>query len=218
MKKTILYIIFLLGIFAEVKADGVSSSFTVYKEFKPCTITLADGRKLSQPFANIFLKNSTLLYVSGGLTKQADVKAVTAVDFEDRHYIRIDTLLCFLVDTLGADALYKATIIDVPAYNRLLLNNHQLTNIDFSFNSVIQTSSIDLENESEIKMPLIDIFYYRFNGKMYRVHERELLRQLPKDKRRILKTFMNMSGFSWTDSDSLMKLLKALQMNQSSND
>ena len=211
MKKTILFIIILLSAFAEAKANGVSSSFTVYPEFKACTITLSDGRMLKQNLANIFLKNSTLLYISGGLTKQADVKAVSAVDFDDRHYVRIDTLLCFLADTVGADALFQATLIDIPAYNRLLVNNHQLTNIDFSFNSVIQTSSIDLENEADIQMPLIDVFYYRIGGKMYRVHERELLRLLPKEKRRVVKTFVEMPGFSWNKKESLVSLLKALQ-------
>ena len=95
------------------------------------------------------------------------------------------------------------------AYHRATIN------LDFSFAGAlggqIATSTIDMSTEDDHLLPLIDIFYYRYNGKFVRVHERVLERVVPKDKRRMLRTYENMEGFSWTDKDWLLKLLKAIQ-------
>jgi len=74
----------------------------------------------------------------------------------------------------------------------------------------MSTATIDISTEDDYNFPLIDIFYYRLNGKFIRTHERILERTLSKEKRRMLRTYENMEGFSWTDSDSLLKLLKAI--------
>ena len=140
---------------------------------------------------------------------------VVSVKFDDRLYVKIDTLLCFQVDTIGNDALYCATIIDMPAYVQQLKNNQVISNIGFDFSGgmggQMSTATIDISTEDDYNFPLIDIFYFRLNGKFVRTHERILERALPKEKRRMLRTFENMEGFSWTDRDSLLKLLKALQ-------
>lgn len=193
-----------------VMADGVTPNLTVYRQFKPATIHLIDGRTLQQPLANIFLKNSNLLYVSGTYTKEARLENIAAVDFEDRHYVKIDTLLAYQVDTVPntRNALYCATVIDFVAYNSLLKNNKQITNIDIS--SLVQTATIELEDVADIHFPIINIYYYLLDGKFVRCHERNLQRVLNKEQRRMLKTFVNEKGFSWNDPDSLMQLLKAL--------
>ena len=140
---------------------------------------------------------------------------IISVKFEDRLYVKIDTLLCYEVDSVGSDALYCATIIDFPAYQANLKNSQVISNLDFSFagslGGQISTATVDLSNEEDRLFPLIDIFYYRLNGKFVRVHERVLERLLPKEKRRMLRTYENMDGFSWTDKDSLLKLLKAIR-------
>ena len=43
-------------------------SATMFKEFKPSVITFSNGRKVSQPLTNVFLKNATLLYPQGEYT------------------------------------------------------------------------------------------------------------------------------------------------------
>ena len=134
---------------------------------------------------------------------------IISVTFDDRQYIKIDTMLYYLVDTIGNDALYRATVMDMPAYYQQLRNNKVITNIDFG--DQIQTSHIDISTEDDYKFPLIDLFYYRYNGQFVRTHERNLGRILPKEKQRMLKTFVNLPDFSWTDEESLLKLLKALQ-------
>jgi hypothetical protein len=55
------------------------------------------------------------------------------------------------------------------------------------------------------------LFFYRIDGKFVKCHERNLQYILNKDRKRIVRTFVSMKDFSWTDEESLMKLLKALQ-------
>jgi hypothetical protein len=210
MKQLFTLIIALVGVLPAF-ADGVTPNLTVYKQFKPATIQLVDGRTLQQPLANIFLKNSNLLYVSGSLTKEARLANILSVDFEDRHYVKIDTLLAYQVDTVANNALFCATLIDLVAYNTLLKNNKMITNLDLSANSsLMQTATIDLEDVGDIHFPVINVFYYRLNGEYVRVHERHLQRVLNKEQRRMLRTYVNERSFSWNDPDSLMKLLKSI--------
>ena len=214
MKKVVLFILMIVA--AQVISEQIRTpKLTVYKQFKPSVITLKDGRKLSQPLTNIFLKNSSLLYMNGTNSMEANMDNVVSVKFDDRLYVKIDTLLCFQVDTIGNDALYCATIIDMPAYVQQLKNNQVISNIGFDFSGgmggQMSTATIDISTEDDYNFPLIDIFYFRLNGKCVRTHELILERALTKEKRRMLRTFENMEGFSWTDRDSLLKLLKALQ-------
>lgn len=208
MRKSMLFIIILLAA-QSLSAQIRTEKLTVYKQFKPSTIMLKDGRELKQPLTNIFLKNSSLLYMNGTNSMEANMDNIISVKFDDRQYIKIDTMLYYLVDTIGNDALYRATVMDIPAYYQQLKNNKVITNIDFG--DQIQTSAIDISTEDDYKFPLIDLFYYRYNGEFVRTHERNLGRILPKEKLRMLKTFVNLPDFSWTDEDSLLKLLKALQ-------
>ncbi len=208
MRTSTLFIIMML-VAQSLSAQIRTEKLTVYKQFKPSTIMLKDGRELKQPLTNIFLKNSSLLYMNGTNSMEANMDNIISVKFDDRQYIKIDTMLYYLVDTIGNDALYRATVMDMPAYYQQLRNNKVITNIDFG--DQIQTSHIDISTEDDYKFPLIDLFYYRYNGEFVRTHERNLGRILPKDKQRMLKTFVNLPDFSWTDEESLLKLLKALQ-------
>lgn len=214
MKKTVLFMIMMAAV-QVLCAQIRTPKLTVYKQFKPSIITLTDGRQLTQPLTNIFLKNSSLLYMNGTNSMEANMNNIISVKFDDRYYVKIDTLLCCQVDTIGNDALFCATIIDMPAYVQQLKNNQVISTLDFDFSGALggqmSTATIDISTEDDYNFPLIDIFYFRLNGKFIRTHERTLERVLPKEKRRILRTYENMEGFSWTDSESLLKLLKAIR-------
>lgn len=209
MNKAInLFIIMILAT-QTVSAQIRTTKLTAYKQFKPSIITLKDGRQLKQPLTNIFLKNSSLLYMNGVNSMEANMDNIVSVKFDDRTYIKIDSLLCYQVDTIGNDALFRATVIDLVAYKQQLKNNQVITNMDLG--DQISTTTIDISSEDDYLFPLIDIYYFRYKGKFVRSHERNLGRALPKDKQRMLKTFVNMPDFSWTDEQSLLRLLKALQ-------
>jgi hypothetical protein len=208
MKKYI-FLISLLSAVIATQAQVRTVKLTVYPEFKPSLIHLTDGRVLRQPLTNVFLKNATLMYMKGNDVMQANMSNILSVEFDDRTYVKIDTLLCYQVDSIGNDALFKATIIDVKAYNTQLRNNHVISNL--SLGDQISMATIDLSTDEDFKFPLIDIYFYRYKGKFVRTHERNLGRLLSKEKRRMLRTYVTMDGFSWTDEKSLIKLLKSLQ-------
>lgn len=205
MKRQLLMLfVAMMGVAAQAQVK--TTKLAVYPEFKPATIKLVDGRILKQPLANVFLKNGALLYVSNGKVMEANMKNINTVDFEDRHYVKIDSLLTYVVGNVGTNLLYRTQVIDVDAYNRNLRNNVNITNLDFG--SLIQYTTIDLSTEDDYLLPLIDLYYYQYNGKIIRVHERDIWRVLPKDKRRLFKTIVGKDDFSWTNQESLMELLK----------
>jgi len=208
MKATTLFIIMLMAA-QSVCGQLKTTKLTVYKEFKPSVIQLTDGRTIKQSLTNIFLKNSHLLYIQGVNAMEANMSNVLSVKFDDRFYVKIDTLLAYQVDTVGNDALYCATVIDQVAYITQLKNNQVITNM--SLGDQISTATIDISAEDDYLFPLIDIFYYRYKGEFVRCHERNLGRILPKEKRRMFKTYISMPDFSWTDANSLLKLLKGIQ-------
>lgn len=209
MKKA--FFLFIITIFFGVsaKAQVKTSSTMVYNEFRPSIIQLTDGRILKQPLTNIFLKNSSLVYKRGQETMEARMENIKSVTFDDRQYIRIDSVLAYCVDSVNNDVLYCATVIDFVAYKTQLANNNQITSL--SMNDLIGYTTIDLSNDEDYKFPLIDLFYFKYNDQIVRAHERSIGKLLSKEKRRILKTFVTMDDFSWTEPKSLLRLLKALQ-------
>lgn len=208
MKLSSLFIITLISVQSAFGQDR-TTKLTVYPEFMPSVIELADGRILKEKFTNIFLKNSSLLYMSGTVTKEAYMANIKSVKFDDRLYVKVDTLLAYEVDSVGNDALYCATVIDQEAYRQNLRNNQVMTNISLS--DQVSTTSVDLSNEGDYLFPLINIYYYRLNGKFVRCHDRSLSNVLNKEKKRMLRTFVHMDDFSWSDQKSLIELLKRLQ-------
>ena len=208
MKSLRLFILMLISAqtaFGQVK----TGKLTAYPQFKPSIIQLTDGRQLKQPLTNIFLKNSSLLYMHGTKSMEANLDNIISVKFDDRFYVKIDSVLAYQVDTVGNDALYKATVIDLKSYNQQLRNNQVITSM--SLGDQISTATIDLSSEDDYLFPLIDLFYYRLDGKFVRVHERNLGRVLSKEKKRIMRSHISLPDFSWTKEDSLIKLLKGLQ-------
>lgn len=208
MKKLVLFLLLAIDT-VTMWAQTTTTALTVYKEFQPATIHLADGRLLKVGFANIFLKNSSLLYKSGQETKEANTKTLAKVDFKDRTYYRIDTVLAYQVDTVGKQQLYCAQRIDFEAWKGMIINNRVMTNISLS--DMLSYTTTNLGDEQDIHFPIIKVYYFRIDGKYVLAHERNLKRVLDKEKRRLMASVMNEPEFSWTSEASLLKLLKYIQ-------
>jgi hypothetical protein len=209
MKQKSLLIAFLLMIVLGASAQNNLSRLTVYNEFRPAIAYLADGKKLTLPMANIFLKNSSLLYMSSnGTPMEAEMKNINRVDFQDRSYFRIDSLLCYKVDSVDNSALFCARVIDLKAFRQIVKNNTSITNLDLSFNTVLGYTTI--ETNEEENFPIIPIYYFKIGDRYVQVHERHLKRFLNKDKRRLMESVMSMKGFSWTDEKFLMQMLQLI--------
>ncbi len=208
MKQTIIATILLLLAITNAKAQERTYSVTLYSQFKPSTITLTDGRQLRQPLTNVFLKNSSLLYMSGSYTMEANMDNVVAVKFDDRSFVAINKQLAYLIDSVGTNALFCIELFDQDTYERNLRNNINISSLDLG--DQISTSTIDLNNEEDHKLPVFRHYYMRIDGEFIRVHERDLSRRLSKDQRTMMRRVMGLPNFSWQDEESLKTLLRVI--------
>ena len=189
-------------------AQMVSHQVTAFKQFEPATVHLSSGKPLKVKEANVFLKNSQLLYKSGGKVKQASIDNVIGVDFASRSYVKIDSILAYRVGSVSQNDLYCATLIDMETYNTNILNNRQVTN--FEIGSQVNLTTLDTETDEEREYPIQNHYFFQYNGKFIEAHELYVLRAVPKAKRRIFWTIVREPGFSWTQEESLLRLLKGI--------
>ena len=201
---------FVNGQWSMVNGQERTTMATLYREFKPSVIYLTDGRKLNQNLTNVFLKNSSLVYLKGTFTMEANMSNIARVEFDDRQFDVIEDQLAELVDSIGSDAVYRVDYLDMEAYQAGLRNNINISNI--SLGEQITTTTVDLNNEEDYKFPLVHKYYMRYGGETFHVHEREIWRRLPKDKdvKRMFKTIIGKSDFSWTSDESVSELLRAI--------
>lgn len=214
IKKTILLTMFVMAALV-CTAQKRTTQATLYKQFKPSVITLKTGRTINQPLTNVFLKNGSLVYLNGEYTMEANMETIAAVEFDDRKYINIDNKLAYLVDSVGSNLLYRIDLLDLNAYNQNLRNNVNISNMGFE-SGAITTTTMDMNNEDDYKLPIFSHFFFLYNGDFVKVHEREVSRVLPKDKeiKRKYRTIIGMDDFSWNSEKSLMLLLKAITVKE----
>lgn len=209
MKKISLLIIvvvfFSISLLAQ-KATDSSRLTTAYPQFKPAIITLETGKVIKKEAVNVFMANGALLYKHGKTTMQAEMKNVKKVDFADRTYLKVDTILAYIVDTLKDNKLLCATLIDLEAYKSEILNNKQITNLELG--SYVNVSTMDLSDINEY--PLVNYYYYELNGEIIKVHERTITKKIAKNKRTQLNTLMQAPDFSWDNIKWLMRVLKIM--------
>ena len=190
------------------KGQWRTTQATRYNEFRPSLITFSDGHQSRQQLTNIFLKNSSLVYLSGEYTMEANMDNIVAVDFDDRSYQKIGRQLAWRVDTIGRNGLYCVELFDMESYERNLKNNVNFSNIDVG--DQISTTTVDLNNEDDYKLPVFRHYYFQLGGVYIKVHERELNRHLSRDQRTMMKRIVGTPDFSWQSERSLMQLLKAI--------
>ena len=191
-------------------AQQVTPALTVYKEFKPAKVYLTNGKMTRVLLANIFLKNSSLLYKSGLNTMEAKMNTISRVEFKDRTYYRIDSVLAYRVDTIGSDALYRLDRIDFEAFYQNRANNTQITSLDMG--DMVGYTTTDLASEQDLHFPIIPVYYLQLDGRYILAQERYLSRKLKdKEKKRAMYDVITDKSFSWTDEQSLLRLLKAIR-------
>jgi hypothetical protein len=209
MKKRTAFFWFFFAVWAQtIMAQDNTWNLTLYNEYKPAVVSLTNGKTTKTQFANVFLKNAALLFKRGDATMEANMATVLSVDMGGQHFVKIDNMLAREVDSIGANRLYCVTLIDLDSYKRMLRNNINITNL--SLGDQLSYTTIDLAPTEGVMLPLIRHFYYLYNGEIVPVHERQISRRLPKEKKRMYKTIISMDDFSWVDSESLMKLLRAI--------
>jgi hypothetical protein len=206
MKKAAFFITAIL--IAITSVAQTTPSATHYREFKPSVITLNDGRQLRQPLTNIFLKNSSLLYMSGSHAMEANMENIVAVKFDDRYYVSINGQLGYLVDSIGGNSLYCIELFDQDTYERNLRNNVNIR--DLSFGDQIGVTTVDTNNEDDYLLPVFCHYYMLLGTEFVRVHERDLKRALNAEQRTMMQRIMGLPDFSWQREESLKALLRAI--------
>ena len=215
MKRIIIAGLCLLATATSMLAQDNTKNLTLYRQFKPATILMTNGKVVKTPLANIFLKDASLLYLKGENAMTAYMQTIRTVKIDSTWFDNIDNKLAQLIDSVGPNRLYCITEIDMEAYQAMLKNNVNITVSSFQeltsgSSDQLSYSTVELEAEEDHQLPLIRRYYYLYNGEIVRAHEREISRRLPKDKKHIYKSVMSLSDFSWVDPDSLMKMLKAI--------
>ncbi|MBQ8867243.1 MAG: hypothetical protein IJ013_05945 [Bacteroidaceae bacterium] len=186
--------------------EGYSNRTTVYATYQPARVTLVTGKVVMQKEANVFLKNGRLLFKKDKFDMEADMRQIKSVEFKDRTYVRIDTILATVVDTVGANRIFCTTTIDVEAFNKQRLNDRIIS--DFQMNDqLVSAASVDPSDEDNL-YPLVNTYFLEIDGKVVKAHERVLMRMLPKAKRGRLEFYMQMPDFSWSDKNSLRQVLE----------
>jgi len=209
MKKTLLTLMAMMSILTAQAQDEVTD-LTLLREFETAYVMLTSGRTTKVPFANIFLKNASLLYKSGDKTMQADMASVASVDIGKRHFININQHLgeCLYTDSVSGNSLYCVSLIDLDAYKRQLQNATVITNLSLDENMGVTTA--ELLPPDERVLPLVRFYHMQLNGKLVEAHERPLKRVLSKEQRQRMYSQMARTEFSWTQPESLKDLLIAI--------
>lgn len=207
VRMTLTLVMWFMATALLAQSDTLSRRTMAFATFRPAVVTLVSGKTVNAPQANLFLKGSVLVYRNPqGRIMEANHRMVSSVDFEERHYERIDTMLYWRVDSVGANALYCATYIDMASLRQQILNSRNMT--DVQMNSLLLSSTALTANDEDFDLPYTDVYYYRYRGKWVKVHERYIDHALPRNKRQAFKLTVAMPGFSWADPRSLLDLLR----------
>ncbi len=210
---TILALVLFSGISTAQIYKGKSRTPLFFEEYQPAEILLSNGKVLKQKRSNIFLKNASLVYKQGGLPMQANVNVVKAVTFKDLHFMKVDTLLAYVVDSISIDEarqdlLLCARMIDMEAYQHQVANSNTLTN--FSLTDMVETTATDASDDDRYELPVIHHYFYRVNGKFVKVHERHIKRAVSKETFRLVRSIMQVPDFSWGNEKYLMQILEII--------
>ena len=212
MKKLFIFIIIALAVTAAKAQSSMESSKypTQYQQFEDAQIFMSLGDTIKTK-ANIFLKNGHLYFLRNKLMMEADLNNVVAVQFKDRRYIKIDTLLAAVVGTYKDNQLLCSRMIDIQSYINLKKNAQVITGLELSVNNYINVQHIDTGMGDE-EFPIHRMYFFYYNGKYVPVNDRDLYKYIPKEKRGVFNNVTKMDEFDWYDETWLMKLLKYITL------
>lgn len=201
-----LFLMFSCSAMAQIPA-GRSDITTMFPEFKQAYITLANGNTNRQKEANIFLKNSALVYKKDGKIMQAEMKLIKKVEIEGRTFVNCQNQLAEIVAEEEGKQLVQICLIDREAMHSEYLNESRITNIEM--NDLVSLTRLD-PAEDAMKYPLANTYYFIINSKPVLAHERSVRRVVKKDNMQMYES-LTYPPFKWNDKESLISLLKVLK-------
>lgn len=212
MKKRISDILFFLICGCSMTFGQNSTSqrrtLTEFDTFQPATVTMKDGRTMKIALANISLKNAHLLYKKGTTDMQANMEQIKAVDINKRHYERVDTVLAYVIDSVGDDKLLCSPLLDMEAFRNQRANNREISHLEIG--DMVTVTTANLQAEEDVTYPVTNHYFFRIGGKAVKAAERPCTQLIPKDKRRIYKDLLGSGSFGWGNPESLMQILRLI--------
>lgn len=213
MKKLAFILLCCLACTLELSAQkfaGMINRTTVYETYQPARITLTTGRVIMQKEANVFLKNARLLFKKGRLDMEANMAQIRAVEFADKSYVRLDTMLAVVTDTLGNNRVLCTTTIDLAAFTNREINDRIISNFEIGTEQV-SMASLDMVALEDKEYPLVNNYYFEVNGKILEANERTITRHLNRSKRSRLEFYLQMPDFDWGNPEWQHKVLELFE-------
>lgn len=180
-----------------------------FPEFRDAKVLQPFGRYTNAK-ANIFLKDSRLVFMDGDKIKTAYVNNVYGVEFGDSiTYLRIDSIMGRVVARRGYDSLLRVTTIDMQKYSEQNSGGNNLPFFEMEDLNVFLEIDGDQREEAQ-GYPLKDTYYFMIKGVPYKATEKNLKKLIKPEMKKAFKNLMYDHYFSWNDEESLKKLFAFL--------
>ena len=191
-------------LFAQNETE-TSEGVLMFKDYTPAVVELHNGKLNHQRQANIFLKNSSLVYKQGKDVMQARMDIIRHVIIGGKVFMTVNNRLAEIVDSCGANKLLRVKIIDMDALEHYRLNEGSVTNFEIGDNVSVTRLERDVTS-----YPVSSIYYFFLNGKVVECHERAVFKLMDKRKKVLCNRMMEDSYWSWGNKESLMQMLNLL--------
>ena len=184
-----------------------TNSVLAFPEFKDATVHFSFMRK-GKAKANIFLKDSGLLYMQDTTVMQADLTDVISVDFDSVKYMRVtkDIGMGRVIAEKNNCALVCVTTIDVKSYDTDEAKGQNLPFFSLEGFNVFLEIEADFRDEAK-GYPLQDKYYFMVRGNAVPAVERKVKKVIRAEKKSDFKELMADRFWSWKDAGSLTDLL-----------
>lgn len=214
MKKIAVTLLFALAMATISMAQvpyGRTDCVTIFPDYRPAKILMASGNVLKVKEANVFLKNSSLMYKDRfGKDMEANMSLVKSVSFADREFMVFNGQLAELIHTCGNNRLIRVLTIDQDALKGEILNQSNITSVSGLISGDVLGITRDVVHEDQMRFPVIAQYYYVIDGKEMKCHEREVSHKISKSKRETYKIATARGAFNWANEDDLKSLLDEL--------
>lgn len=191
----------------QVQIERHSKTPLAYPEFRDGKILFTFGQEKTYK-ADIFLKDASLLYKSGGKILKASLASVRSVTFGDDVYIPTGQRLGRVVGSNDSITLTDVTTIDMAKISEDVRTGKNSAFLDLpEFNVFIETNS-GYWGKDDSDLPLKTEYFFVVKGQAIPASEKIIKKRIRADKKADFKELMKDRFWSWKDADSLKKLLE----------
>ena len=188
-----------------------SSIPLAFPEFMDAKVLQPFGRSVKAR-ANIFLKNSALLFVQDGQVMQANIDRVLGVEFDSIKYMKVSSeQMGRVVAQKGYNRLLCCTHVNMPLYREETTGGKGMDNFTVELPGSETFLNLDTQKrDDEGGIPLTDTYYFYINGFVIPANESSFKKFVGKDQMQAFKVLKENRFWSWNDPESLKMLLDFL--------